>query len=150
MTIEHGIPGLFAVEQDRLRGGQPNADGWTWLKSQGITDVVKLNTEDEGSDAVAEALGMTVHRFPIPWWRQLILRPKQSDLVTAVKLFKPHTFLHCSRGEDRSGLTVGCFRLSQGWTKEDAYLEMIAFGFHPSLQGLQGRWNSERVEDWIS
>jgi hypothetical protein len=69
MTIEHGIPNLFAVEQDILRGGQPNVDGWTYLKSQGVICVIKLNTEEEGSDAVAEALGMVVHRFPIPWLR---------------------------------------------------------------------------------
>ena len=148
-TIVNGVPNLFAVEQDRLRGGQPTIDGWTYLKSQGITDVIKLNTEEEGSDAPAEALGMIVHRFPIPWWRQLILRPKQSDLLAVVALLKPHTFIHCLRGEDRTGLAVACFRLSQGWTKEDAYLEMVAHGFHSSLQALQGRWNSENPADWI-
>jgi protein tyrosine/serine phosphatase len=142
------IPNLFAVEQDILRGGQPNADGWTYLKEQGITDVVKLNPEAEGSDAVAELLGMIVHRLPIPWCRQVVWRPRQSTLLRTVKLIKPHTFVHCTRGEDRTGLVVGCFRLSQGWLKEEAYLEMIAHGFHPSLQGLQGRWNSEQEIDW--
>ena len=35
-------------------------------------------------------------------------------------------------------------------TEEEAYAEMIAHGFHPSLQGLQGRWNSNsiRAEDF--
>jgi hypothetical protein len=148
-TIFNGIPNLFAVEQDILRGGQPTVDGWTYLKGQGITDVIKLNTEEEGSDSPAEAMGMTVHDFPIPWWRQLVLRPKQSDLLAIVALIKPHTFVHCLRGEDRTGLAVACFRLRQGWTKEDAYLEMVAHGFHSSLQGLQGRWNTENPADWI-
>lgn len=149
MTITSGIPNLFAVEQDILRGGQPSVDGWTYLKSQGVICVIKLNTEEEGSDAVAEALGMVVHRFPIPWWRQMVWRPKQSDLMAVVALMKAHTFIHCTRGEDRTGIGVGCFRLSQGWTKEDAYLEMVAHGFHSLLQGLQGRWNSENPADWI-
>lgn len=149
MTIIDGIPNLFAVEQDILRGGQPGQSGWVYLNSQGIKNVIKLNTEEEGSDAFAESMGMTIHRFPIPWWRQMIWRPKQSDLVAIVALMRPHTFIHCLRGEDRSGLAVGCFRLSQGWTKEDAYLEMVAHGFHSSLQGLQGRWNSENPADWI-
>jgi protein tyrosine/serine phosphatase len=143
------VPNLFAVEQDIIRGGQPNSEGCIYLKSQGITDIIKLSTEEEGSDAPAEALGMIVHRFPIPWWRQLVLRPKQSDLQAIVALIKPHTFIHCLRGEDRTGLAVACFRLSQGWTKEDAYMEMAAHGFHSSLQGLQGRWNSENPADWI-
>jgi hypothetical protein len=147
VTITAGIPNLFAVEQDILRGGQPNADGWVYLKAQGITDVIKLNTDEEGEDPVLG--GFKIHCFPIPWWRQMLWRPRQSDLVAIVELMKPHTFIHCARGEDRTGLAVGCFRLSQGWTKADAYLEMLAHGFHPMLQGLQGRWNSEYPADWF-
>jgi hypothetical protein len=167
VNLLHGIPNLFAVEQDRniWRGGTPTAEGWAYLKGQGITDVVKLNTEAEGRDAVAEACGMTIHRFPIPWWRQVFLWPKQADLIAAVACIKRHTFIHCGSdartaspdaqedntqgGEDRSGLLVGCFRLSQGWTKADAYAEMLAHSFHAALQGLQGRWNSENPADWI-
>lgn len=150
MTIEHGIANLFAVEQGILRGGQPNAEGWAYLQGHGILDVVKLNEESEASDEMAAKMGMNVYYFPIPWWRQMIWRPRQSDLVAAVALLKPRTFIHCERGEDRTGLVVGCFRLSQGWTKDDAYAEMLAHGFHPALQGLQGRWNSEDPRDWIS
>jgi protein tyrosine/serine phosphatase len=140
-TIFNGIPNLFAVEQDILRGGQPSAEGWTYLKSQGITDVIKLNTEEEGSDAPAEAMGMAVHRFPIPWWRQMLWRPKMSDVQAAVSLIAPHTLVHCKLGEDRTGIIVACYRVwKQGWSKEDAENEMLAHGFHISLQGLYGFW----------
>ena len=154
------IPNLFAVEQDIFRGAQPTVNGWKWLQAEGITNVVKLNTEAEGSDAYAEQLGFKINRFPIPWWRQVFFRPSQSLLVAAVACIKPHTFIHCGSdartaspdsqedntqgGEDRTGLIVGCFRLSQGWAKGDAYAEMIAHGFHVALQGLQGRWESQR------
>jgi tyrosine-protein phosphatase SIW14 len=149
VEIIHGIPNLFAVEQNILRGGQPNDDGWAYLKTQGVCCVIKLNTEEEGSDATAEKLGMQVFKYPIPWWRQMLWRPKQRDLLAAVALIASGTFIHCEHGEDRTGLVVGCFRLSQGLTKPDAYAEMLAFSFHPSLQGLQGRWNSEDPKDWI-
>jgi hypothetical protein len=149
MTIDHGIPNLFAVEQNILRGGQPNFDGWTYLRAQGITDVIKLNTEEEGIDAVAEVMGMVVHRFPIPWWRQMIFRPSHSLMVSIVSLMRPNTFIHCEHGQDRTGLGVGCFWLSLGWTKTDAYADMLAHEFHPVLQALQGRWNSENPADWI-
>lgn len=166
MTLDHGIPNLFAVEQDILRGGTPTADGWTYLKGQGITDVVKLNTEAESTDSVAEALGMVIHRFPIPWWRQVFLRPSQADMIAAVACIKPHTFIHCGSdartaspdaqedntqgGEDRTGLVVGCFRLSQGWTKADAYAEMISHTFHPALQGLQVRVSRFQIRPRIA
>lgn len=165
MSLINGIPNLFAVEQEILRGGTPTAFGWGWLAKEGITDVVKLNTDAESTDAAALQLGMTIHRFPIPWWRQVLLWPSQADLVAAVALMKPHCFVHCGSdartasadaaeddtqgGEDRTGLVVGCFRLSQGWTKADAYVEMLAHKFHPALQALMGRWNSQRPEDWI-
>ncbi len=148
MTISNGIPNLFAVEQDILRGGQPSSVGWDYLKSQGITDVIKLNTEEEGVDP--DGAGFSIHRLPIPWWRQMIFRPSQSLIVAAVSLMRPHTYVHCEHGEDRTGLIVGCFRLSQGWTKNDAYSEMLAHYFHPALQGLQGRWNSEIAANWIT
>lgn len=150
MTIDHGIPNLFAVEQNILRGGQPSSAGWDYLKAQGIVTVIKLNTEEEGSDNYAASIGLAVHKFPIPWWRQVIWRPAQADLVAAVKLMRPNSYTHCEHGCDRTGLIVGCFRLSQGWTKEDAYAEMLAHYFHPVLQGLQGRWNSEDPKDWIT
>lgn len=165
MISGKGIPNLFAVEQDILRGGAPTDCGFQWLLSEGITDIIKLNTDAESTDAKAIQLGMRVHRFPIPWYRQVLLWPSQADLVAAVALMKPHTFVHCGSdartasadaaedntqgGEDRTGLLVGCFRLSQGWTKTDAYAEMLVHGFHRALQALQGRWNSQKPEDWI-
>ena len=146
----HGIENLFCVEQDinLWRGGDPTPEGWQWLYNEGIRYVVKLNTEAEGTDCVAASLGMTIHRFPIPWWRQVIFRPRQKDLVAAVSCLIPKTYVHCEHGEDRTGLIVGCFRLSQGWSKSQAYAEMLAFGFHPELQGLLGRWNTQDADDW--
>jgi hypothetical protein len=150
--VQSGIPNLFAVEQTPApciyRGGQPNAEGWKWLAGEGIKVVIKLNLETEGSDKAASDLGLTVYRFPIPWWRQMLWRPRQSDLKAAVPLIIPGTFVHCEHGEDRTGLVIGCFRLFQGWSKDEAYEEMLAHCFHPTLQGLQGRWLSERAEDW--
>jgi protein tyrosine/serine phosphatase len=150
MRMEIGIPNLFAVEQELnlWRGGDPTLNGWLYLKDLGITTVIKLNTASEGSDAQAEVLGVAVFRFPIPWWRQVLLRPSQRDLKKAVALMTRNVLVHCERGEDRTGLVVGCFRLSQGWSKVDAYSEMKAHNFHEELQGLQGRWNTQREEDW--
>lgn len=153
MNIEHGIENLFAVEQDVFRGGQPDDSGWQWLKAQGVQHVIKLNTRREASDNPATTLGLSVHYFGIPWWRQTFWRPQQWVLVMAVQIVKSRTapiFVHCEHGEDRTGLLVGCYRLSQGWTKDEAWQEMLAHGFHIELQGLFGRWNAQRPEDWFT
>ena len=145
-TITHGIANLFAVEQNIYRGGDPTPEGWAWLKGEGVKVVVKLNTQCEGTDAVAEKLGMIVHRFPIPWWRQTILRPSMTTLRNALAVIiqrKAPVFVHCEFGRERTGLLIACFRLWQGWSKDEAYTEMIAHGFRiAAAQGLFGRWNS--------
>lgn len=149
-TTIHGIENLFAVEPDIFRGGDPTPEGWAWLKGEGVCVVVKLNTQSEGTDAVAEKLGMIVHRFPICWFYQTFWHPSQSLLKAAVSLIAPHTYVHCEHGEDRTSLVVGCFRLSQGWTKEDAWDEMLSHHFHIALQGLVRAWDRQVPADWIT
>src|SRR5258708_26347081 len=52
-----GVPNFVEVGPKLLRGGQPSAEGWKWLKEEnGVTAVVKLNYESEGSDDEARRL----------------------------------------------------------------------------------------------
>src|SRR6266478_6197198 len=60
-TTTHGVPNFARVDAGILRGGEPNAEGWKWLKEeQGVETVVKLNFESEGSDEEARRLGLNV------------------------------------------------------------------------------------------
>ena len=153
MTVVNGIANLDTVEPGVFRGGQPDGCGWDWLKTSGVHTVIKLNTEGEGSDAQAEALGLNVVRFPIPWWRQTIFRPRSRDLHAAVGIITSRiapVFVHCTHGQDRTGLVIGCLRLAQRWSKDEAYAEMRRHDFHLlALQGLQGCWEAQRTEDWV-
>ena len=169
MDFSHVIPNLFCVEQAQniWRGGQPTDAGQHYLRTQlGIHRIVKLNTESEGRDVMAERLGMTVYRFPIPWWQQTVCRPSQSLVVAAVAAIWPDTFIHCGSlkrtlsedaeednrqgGQDRTSLIVGCYLLSAGLPKSDVYADMLAHGFHAVwLGGLQGRWNTQDPQWWM-
>jgi len=145
MTVEGAIsapPGKFIY-----RGGQPDNDGFKWLKDKGVTDVVKLNTEGESSDVAAEALGIRVHYMPIPLEDQLVFKPRKDLVVAATSIittaFEVPTsvFVHCEHGQDRTGLVIGCYRVwEQGWTKDDAWTEMKKNGFHEELLGLMLFW----------
>ena len=134
----------FRVFGDReYRGGQPKTPvAWTWLKEQArVTRVIKLNEDSEGSDADGKALGLEIVYLPINLADQIIFHPNYDDVVKAVDLIVPGTLVHCGRGQDRSGLIVGCYRVwKQGWKKEDAYAEMLLHGFHPELLGLMLFW----------
>ena len=141
-TQPPGIPNFKNVSGDVYRGGQPTNDGWDYLKKQlSIERVIKLNTEAEGSDVAAEALGMEVLYYPIPLAEQIIFKPNKQLVMLAVQAIKERTFVHCTHGTDRTGLVIGCYRyFCQGLTKDEAWADMLANGFHPELLGLTLFW----------
>lgn len=119
-----GIPNLAEVEGTILRGGQPNADGWAFLKAAGITRVVKLNLDGDAPDQPGD--GVELVKCPIDLAEQIIFRPNYDLVMKAVDAIQPGTYIHCTHGQDRTGLVVGCYRvLKQGWTKDAAWAEML-------------------------
>ncbi len=144
-NVTHGIPNFAVVKPGIYRGGQPNANGWSYLKSLGVANVVKLNPEYEGSDELAQALGMTIYVCPITIEQQMGLHQLWAATVDAdvCYMLHPNTFVHCSHGQDRTGLIVACYRLMvDGWSKADAEKEMLAHGFHKELRGLWESWEN--------
>jgi len=146
-TTTHGVPNLHQVEGTVWRSGQPSTpEAWRYLRSLGITTVVKLNRESEGSDAGAVAAGMTVIAIPMPpsdiW--ETLTQPAQSDIRRAVAAMREgHALVHCTHGEDRTGLAVGAYRVwVDGWPKRAARREMDADGFHQELVGLDEAWEA--------
>ncbi len=134
------MPANFAhVEGSIYRGGQPSESGWLYLKSIGISNVVKLNTQSEASDDYATSLGMDVWNAPINLYQQvgfgrITLPPWIGNLTNGV-------YIHCEHGQDRTGLAVAIRRVrNDHWTKAAAEKEMLAHGFHKSLVGLWDYW----------
>jgi len=134
------VPNLAIVAPGIYRGGQPTAEGWQAIMALGVTNVVKLNAESEGSDAEAERLGAVVHRLPISGWEQMCAGVPQSRLEAACELLTPGTYVHCLHGQDRTGLVVASYRVRSGWSHREAEAEMIRLGFHPLLVGLWQTW----------
>lgn len=142
MDINIGIPALAQVEGTILRGGQPTAEGWDWLEKNGIKRVIKLNLESENSEHPAEGRGFELLSFPINFADQIIFRPDYNTVIEAVEAIQPNTFIHCTHGEDRTGLVVGAYRvLKQEWAKDTAWSEMLQHNFHPELMGLTLFWD---------
>ena len=139
-NIQHGIPNFRMVEPGVYRGGQPTKAGFDYLKSIGVTNIIKLNILP--SDRYAAKIGITVHRFPINIIDQILIGPRD-QITLADYCIVPGTYIHCSHGQDRTGLLVGYHRRTgEGWTKEAAYKEMRTDGFHPILFGLTRYWKS--------
>ncbi len=60
--VVNGVPNFAEVQAGLYRGGQPNEQGWQFLRSLGVTNVVKLNREV--ADTPADR--MIVHFIPLP------------------------------------------------------------------------------------
>jgi len=148
--VTHGIPNLALVEPGVYRGGQPDAEGWAWLKAQGVAYDVKLNTWAEASDALASTNNIIVwDAGMINFAQQTVGSPDAHALIDTVQVIANHAgkagvYVHCEHGQDRTGLVIGMYRVrAEGWTKANAYREMIAHGFHPLLLGLGRAWDDD-------
>jgi len=151
----HGIPNLVKVDTNVWRSGQPTAiDQWQYLKSLGITQIVKLNFTTEGSDSIASSIGMKIHTLSIQPEgdknlfdniAKSFVRPDTKKLDTAEQIIESGVgiLVHCTHGQDRTGLIIGRYRvIHDKWTKDSAYSEMLKNHFHPILHGLKESWEN--------
>jgi len=132
-----GIPRAGKVSDALYRGAQPSPKGLAELKKLGITTVVDLrgNRGPVASERrQVESLGMHFIDIPIPGRSA----PTNAQVAEFLKLFKADPtqkiFVHCYYGEDRSGVMVAAYRIAQqNWTVDQAFAEMLSFGFHNHL-----------------
>ena len=138
----NGVPNFAEVDPGIYRGGQPNAQGWRFLRSLGVTNVVKLNREVADTPAAGMNL-CSISLPPAAIW-EVFQKPCSNDVWRAVQAMKHGgTYVHCQRGRDRTGLVVGCYRMwIEGWSELDAAREMDAMGYRWSIPGLTAFWKS--------
>jgi hypothetical protein len=150
------IQNLAYVGSGVWRSAQPTtAQAWQALYARGIRHVLKLNFDTEGDDALALAAGMTVERLPLqPEGDRDIaaeivgtfVEPDQGKLDAAVAMLGTSSpgdewLVHCTHGQDRTGLVVAMYRVRRdGWTREAALDEARRYGFHVELEGLMAAW----------
>lgn len=150
------IPNLRRVRPRVMRSGDPPRESWPHLARLGVTDVIKLDYDDEWLDSGASPAGLRVHYTPLQPSTRLHLgvvedmfaEPDRStlqeisSLIEKIELLPTRTWLvHCSNGQDRTGLVVGMIRVvMDGWDKRRAWQEMLDTGYHPELLGLDRVW----------
>jgi len=125
-----GIGNFGEVTPTLFRGAQPTDEGFKALAKAGIDIVVDLRgnrTSSEGKEV--RRLGMQY--VAIPWHCPF---PSDAVFVRFLKLLQENptkkVFVHCRLGDDRSGMMIAAYRMAaQGWTADEAMLEMQQFGF---------------------
>ena len=134
------LPRFFEVVTDQVyRGAQPTENGYKQLATMGIKTVIDLRGDDSVKDETkwAQANGIKFINVPLSGFFEpsdANMNEIETDLndVTLRPLF-----IHCQQVEDRTGLSIGLYRVfSQGWTPAAAWAEMEKLGFHSILLGL--------------
>ena len=118
------------VADGLYRGGQPEREGFEYLKSNGFKTVINLRTEND-EEVVVKQLGLNYVHIPvsIQAWSKI---PQPAIDQYFKVLSDPNNypiFFHCRRGADRTGAMAGFYRIAvQGWEPKKAYSEAREIG----------------------
>jgi hypothetical protein len=151
--VQRPLPGALLY-----RGGRPTEAGIECLARMGVTTLIDLRTEKEtasGDEARwARENGLRYLAFPMTTdasvpsqecrsrgWDPA--RCNQEMVARAIGELRSDTgpvYIHCARGEDRTGLVMGAYRfLLQQWSAEASRREMRSFGYSP-YKPLEEAW----------
>lgn len=133
------IPNFAKVADGIYRGGQPSAFDWPVLWGLGINQVIKLNLDSDALDVVP--FNVELFKCPITNREQILGEPDLQVVRDAVGFIRPGTYVHCTHGQDRTGLVIALYRIRIGWSWQDARKEMLEHGFHVLLFGLDRAWH---------
>ena len=130
-----------------LRGAAPEGRA-RLLKENGVTDIlifrdgVGPHNDNEKKELAAEGYkNSQVHHIPMKWKNISSFELACRDAVAALKVMSDveknpqrKLYLHCTMGEDRTGMISGLYRIVfQGWSANEAYQkEMCMHGFAES------------------
>jgi uncharacterized protein YdhG (YjbR/CyaY superfamily) len=152
-----GLPNFYQVDPGIYRSAQPTtlAQWQTLHDTFHVRHVLKLDFTSEGADDLAAQAGIEVVYVPLQpagdqdiWdeTKGMFAVPDQARLDYGLSRVTTATeddawLVHCSHGQDRTGLFVGELRVVRdGWDKDRAFREMLAGGYHPELIGLDSAW----------
>lgn len=128
------------VTEDVYRASQPNPETMKALiERYRIRSVLKLNQRQP------ETLPAGVTLINEPIGTRTALTPERIQrILDAIEQAPKPILIHCTHGEDRTGLIVALYRVRHGMSFAAAHRDMLAHGFHP-YPALWQVW--ERVKD---
>jgi len=134
------IPNFVQVNENILRGGHPGDQGLAELKAMGVKTIIDLEDSDEvisQESATAQNLGFKFISVPLSGF----FEPSEKDVNFILSNVEDPAnypvFIHCTHGQDRTGMIMGLYRVfADQWQPKAAYAEMKKLGFHTFLFGL--------------
>ena len=135
-TCISGVENFARVSPVLWRGSQPTEEGFRDLERAGAKTVIDLrNDSDDYEDfSMLGSTHLKYLRIPMSPWN-----PEQAQLVILMKVLEKTlkdpdsspVFVHCAAGKDRTGYCIATYRMVfEGWTANDAIVEMYDFRFN--------------------
>lgn len=125
------VANLYRVEADLFRSAQPTSAGFKELEALGVKTVLDVAGGD-GDDQEARGTSLRLVHIPMSAWGLRDDRVLEALRILADPGSRP-LVIHCQHGADRTGALVALYRVVvQGWSKQDAVLEMDRGGYHHS------------------
>ena len=131
------VPRFHRVAPGIYRGGQPEPEGFKWLKQQGIKTIINLRREHDEREEI-EALGLNYVYLPMDAREEVPMSTLHAFLSTLTNPALQPVFIHCRRGADRTGFMVAIYRVAEeGWSAKRAYSEARDNGLRWWYRGLK-------------
>ncbi len=135
------LPNFQQVNSQLYRGAQPKPDGLRKLKAIGVKTIINLRGADDHTRAEGEearTLGLTYYIVSLPEFS----RPKDEEVQRVLDIINAPenqpVFVHCRRGEDRTGTIIACYRITHdGWNAADAKKEAKTRGMSWTQIGMK-------------
>lgn len=120
------------VVENLYRGPLPDDEILERFPQFGIRSIITLCDERSAADHVREQCRRrNLKHFHIPL--SPFVRPTKSEVEQFLRLLEDRhhspIYTHCIHGKDRTGAMLAIFRLSQGWSVEQAVKEMQTYRF---------------------
>lgn len=151
--IFRGKPNNYAkIDNYISRSAQPAKDDFSWLKQEGVTDIINFRTmvvsgQDFDEKNVVENLNMRYHNIP-----SITSEPEEENIsrflniVDNVKNNNGKVHIHCKAGADRTGMYAFIYKALTGiGSLLENEKEWISFGHNTKRYPNLRQWAKEFV-----
>ena len=135
------IDNFGRVSPTYYRGAQPMGRDYADLAALGVKTVINLTSDDAQEDerALVERAGMKYLQIPMTTRRSPTSGELAQFLAAVNDSASEPVYVHCVGGKHRTGVMTAVYRMTNGWTAEQAFKEMKQYKFgsdflHPEFK----------------
>ncbi len=128
------VKNFGCINETFYRGAQPKERDYADLAAMGVKTIIDLQLNGkEGEQSLVEAQGMKFYRIPMSDRGQ----PSAGQAELFLKLVNDPAnqpvFVHCAGGRHRTGAMSAIYRITHGWSADQAFQEMKRYDFENGM-----------------